>query len=75
MNTANISTSKNKCGGVPCLRNTRFPIHELLLEIATRNSLDEVAEELNLDADSIKGALEDISDHFLKGDWLKKSED
>lgn len=75
MNTANIST--NDSFGVPCLRNTKFPIHQLLLEIsAARGGMEEVAENLNLDIDSIRGALEDIAEYFfLKCDWLEKTEE
>jgi hypothetical protein len=41
----------------------------LIAEIAERGSIKDVAEDFNLDADSIKGALEDVATVFDYPAW------
>lgn len=64
MNTANIWTEKDRCNGLPCLRNTRFTIAQLIAEIAEHGSVEGVANSFNLDPDCIREALEDVSVFF-----------
>jgi uncharacterized protein (DUF433 family) len=72
MNTANIWTDENRRSGLPCLRNTRFTISQLIAEIAERGSVSEVSDTFDLDPDTVRGALEDVATFFDHPTWDKR---
>ncbi len=61
INTKYIWTDKERCGGKPCIRGTRFPIAQLLREIADKMYLDEVVEDFSLPPLDTIGALDELA--------------
>ena len=47
--------------GVPVFRGTRVPVSQVLAEIAEGSTVDEVADDLDIDANAIRGFIECIS--------------
>lgn len=53
--------NKNRFSGKPCLAGTRVPVSQIIAEIADGRSVDELADDMNLPADKIRGLLEHIA--------------
>lgn len=60
MNTTGIWSEKGRLSGKPCVRNTRLSIAQVLAEVADGRALKEIAEDFNVDYDSIWGAWVDL---------------
>lgn len=68
MNTEHIWTDSNRCSGKPCIRGTRFPIAQLLAEIADGDcvaNLDQICADRGLETVTAAGALQDLANHPL----------
>lgn len=59
-----VEINLDKRGGVPVLKGTRVPISLILAELAGNASLSEIADDLDLDKDLIRGFLEGMAVHF-----------
>ena len=59
-----IEINVGKRGGVPVLRGTRVPIAQILAELANNFSLAEIADDLDLSEDLIRGFLQGMALHF-----------
>ena len=60
MNTTGIWTDPQRCSGKPCINGTRFPMCQLLAELADERDLKEISEDFNIDYDKIKQAWMDL---------------
>lgn len=56
-----IEVNPNKRGGIPVIRGTRFTVAQLLAEIAEGRSLNEIAEDFEIDLHLLKKLLESMS--------------
>jgi uncharacterized protein (DUF433 family) len=55
---ARITTSSDKMGGVPCIRDLRFPVATVVAMVADGMTIDEIlAEHPDLETDDITEAL------------------
>ena len=52
-----IEIDRNKSGGAPVLKGTRFTIAQLFAEIAEGRSIEEISRDFDLDLDTIKKLL------------------
>jgi len=52
-----IETSRNKLGGVPVLKGSGFPVHQVLSQLADGDSIDDLAENFELDRDQLSMLL------------------
>lgn len=52
-----VDVDDDVMGGQPCLRGTRVPISTILGEIADGQTVDEIAEDRDLDVEDLKGIL------------------
>jgi uncharacterized protein (DUF433 family) len=59
-----IEINKNKRGGVPVLKGTRIPVAQIIAELANNSSLSEIADDLDLDEDSIRCFLQEMANHL-----------
>ena len=59
-----VEVDPNKRSGVPVLKGTRFTIAQLFAEIAEGRSIVEIAEDFELDLDTIKSLLQGFSTHL-----------
>ena len=59
-----IEINVGKRGGVPVLKGTRVPIAQILAELASNYSVSEIADDLDLSEDLIRGFLEGLADHL-----------
>lgn len=58
MDFARITTSPDKMGGVPCIRDLRFPVATVVAMVADGMTTDEIlAEHPDLEVDDITEAL------------------
>jgi uncharacterized protein (DUF433 family) len=58
---AYVDIDENRQGGTPVLRGTRFTISQLFSELAEGDSVEEIAENLDLDKDQLVGFLHAFS--------------
>ncbi len=66
MNTPGIWTDKDRCSGKPCLQGTRMPMCQILAELADGRDLKEIAEDFDLDYDTIVVAWHDLIEELCK---------
>jgi uncharacterized protein (DUF433 family) len=59
-----VEINARKRGGVPVFKGTRVPIALILAELANDAKLSEIAEDLGLSEDLIRGFLEGMAIHF-----------
>lgn len=52
-----VEVNPNKVGGVPVLKGTRFPVAQLLSQVADGDSLCDIAENFDLDCDQIRAVF------------------
>lgn len=64
MNTNNIWTDKQRMGGKPCIKNTRFTIAQLLAELADGKNAKEIAKDFNIDLKSIEETLHELANTY-----------
>ncbi|HEV3004038.1 MAG TPA: DUF433 domain-containing protein [Pirellulales bacterium] len=56
-----VEIDADKRGGIPVIKGTRFPVSQLLGEIADSELLEELADEFGLSYEVIKRLLEGLS--------------
>jgi len=61
-----VMTDPEIMSGVPVLKGTRFPIAQILAELANDYSISEIAEDFNLDENKITGFLNNLAEEFNK---------
>lgn len=66
VNTSGIWTERQRCGGKPCMRNTRMKISQILAELADGGRLSEIAEDFELDYNNLKIAWHDLVGELCK---------
>ena len=59
-----VEINARKRGGVPVFKGTRVPIALILAELANNANVPEIAEDLGLSEDLIRGFLEGMAIHF-----------
>ena len=59
-----VEINIDKRGGVPVFKGTRVPIALILAELANNASVPEIAEDLALSEDLIRGFLRGLAIHF-----------
>lgn len=56
-----VEISSQKLGGIPVLRGTRFPVSQVLSQLADGDSVEEVAENFELDREQLTTLLHVLS--------------
>lgn len=51
----------DRMGGKPCLMGTRFPVSSVIAELAGGTNIKEIAEEFDLDEETIKSFLNGLA--------------
>ncbi len=64
MNTTHIWTDPARMCGKPCIRNTRFPLGQLIAEIAQGATTAELVQDFRLSEEAVVGALEDLAQYL-----------
>jgi uncharacterized protein (DUF433 family) len=59
-----IEINAGKRGGVPVFKGTRVPIALVLAELANNANMAEIAEDLDLSEELVRGFLEGMAIHF-----------
>ena len=62
-----IEVNKNKRGGRPVVKGTRFPVSQLLAELADDLKLSDIAESYDLDLEALKDILRYLSTRMDDG--------
>lgn len=55
---ATVNIDKDIRGGIPVLQGTRFPVSQLIAELADTSAPDEIADNFDLNADQIRAFLD-----------------
>jgi uncharacterized protein (DUF433 family) len=53
---------KERLGGHPCLKGTRYPIHQLVSQIAVYNTLEEITQDFDLDLNQVQLFFEGLGE-------------
>lgn len=56
-------------GGTPVLKGTRFPLFQFLGELADGRCIDEIADDLNLEIETLRGILNALADAYSDDKW------
>ena len=59
--SSSVEVDSDIRSGIPVFRGTRVPVSQVLAEIADGSTVDEIADDLDIDADAIRGFIECIS--------------
>jgi uncharacterized protein (DUF433 family) len=59
-----IEINPDRFSGKPVIRNTRFPIDQFIMELAEGRNVGEIAEDFDLDLDTLKSVLEEIAQSY-----------
>jgi uncharacterized protein (DUF433 family) len=65
-----IWTHPLRCGGLPCLRGTRFTIAQVLAELADGRRIDELADSFDLDVDMLEALLRELALNYERIDYV-----
>lgn len=63
-----IEIDPDHCGGTKILAGTRYPVSQLLAELAEGASIDDLANDVGLSKDTLSQALQTLARHFRQQD-------
>lgn len=58
----NVEIDRNRMGGMPCLRGTRFPAAQLLAELT--EAIEDICEDFDLDLELVTNFLDELANQF-----------
>jgi uncharacterized protein (DUF433 family) len=61
-----IECDRSRLGGIPVLVGTRFPVYQLIAELADSESVAEIADDFELDKDVLRKLLHAMAVHWNK---------